>query len=308
MKATKFSTRAQMMMTLRGHRNIADLARDLGYERYEKLARLLRYPDAQPSADMLEDFANTFANLNTRWLLTGLGAPLTDGGTKLLTKSEVPDGIPTEASPSDRKKGMPKGMPNSEKDVRSVRSDLIDPAVQYRSAPVVTVSEDGEPNIVMLDSRAAAGLPSNYGNAEFFADKPAFRLPGWKYKGHGMIALQVTGDSMAPTVHHDDWLIARHLTAPLEEMREGYVHILVTKDGCVAKRLFKAPGKRPAFICKSDNEDYPAYEQVVGDHDQVYVVTGILSEDLSNKGGGVRDRLRQLEKDVLALQQAIKGR
>lgn len=112
MRAAKFSTRAQMILGLRGHRNIADLARDLGYERYEKLARLIRYPDAQPSADMLADFANTFANLNLQWLLTGVGHPLTDQGDRLYLKSEVKDGsFPTIESPDISSGGIPKGIP-----------------------------------------------------------------------------------------------------------------------------------------------------------------------------------------------------
>lgn len=172
----------------------------------------------------------------------------------------------------------------------------------YGKEHVVTVNEEGEPNILMLDSRAAAGFMSNYGNAEYISSQPAFSLPGYKFRGKGLIALQVTGDSMMPTIKHDDWLIARPLVHPLEEMREGYVHLLVTRYGCVAKRLYRAPKGRPALLCKSDNSAYPDYEQPIGEHDRVYLVLALLSEDLSNLGDGLQGRLIALEKAVTAIQ------
>lgn len=173
--------------------------------------------------------------------------------------------------------------------------------------PTVTVAEDGEPNIVMLDARAAAGLPAHLHEPEFFADKPAFRLPGYKYRGGTFIAIQVTGDSMAPTIGHEDWLVARYLEEPLAMMREGYVHVVVAQDGVVAKRLFNAPDGS-GFLCRSDNELYPPYELPYSEALQVYRVVALLSEDLSNKGADIRERLVRLEKDVLALQAKLKGR
>lgn len=167
------------------------------------------------------------------------------------------------------------------------------------------MAEGGEPNIVMLDAQAAAGLPGNYANPEWFVGKPAFRLPGYRYNSGTMVAVQVNGDSMHPTIGHEDWLIARHLVNPLEELREGYVHLLVARDGVVAKRLFKVPG---GYLCRSDNELYPPYELPYSEALQVYVVLAILSEDLSNKGADIRERLSRLEKDVLALQARLKPR
>lgn len=218
-------------------------------------------------SDKIERVLRAFPDLNPGWLMTGDG-------------------------------------PMENADAKSAGDGTTAP---HRIEPqVITLSPDGEPNIVLLDSRAAAGLPAHYGDPEFFRDKPVFNLPGWKFRGAGMIALQVTGDSMAPTIHHNDWIVAKHLTNPAEELKEGYIHLLVTKDGAVAKRLFRASDGRHALVCKSDNEDYPTYEVAMGPHDQLYVALGLISEDLSNKGGGVRDRLRQLEKDMLVVQHALK--
>lgn len=262
-------------MRLQGIPNVAKLADALGYPRSERVRKVMS-GESLPSYGMLEDIARVFASVDVNWLVTGLGAPL---------KSQP--NAPVAGDPPSRYERQP--IPK------------VDPVV-------ITLAPDGQPNIVMLDSRAAAGLPAHYGDPEFFRDKPVFNLPGWKFKGSGMIALQVTGDSMAPTIHHNDWIVARHLANPSEELNEGYVHLLVTKDGAVAKRIFRAADGRHALVCKSDNDDYPSYEVEIGPHDQLYVALGLISEDLSNKGGGVRDRLKQLEKDVQAIQHQLSRR
>lgn len=266
----EFSTAAQRISAFVKHLGLSEneWRQDVGWSQglLGKAAR----GGGPVGSDKLESVLRKYPELNADWVLTGRGTmlrPSSDSGPSIVSEP--------------------------------LAIGKLDPMV-------VTVGVDGEPNIVMLDSRAAAGLPAHYGDPEFFRDKPAFNLPGWKFRGKGMIALQVTGDSMAPTIHHNDWIVAKHLTNPAEELKEGYVHLLVTKDGAVAKRIFRASGGRPALVCKSDNEDYPTYEVAFQPNDQLYVALGLISEDLSNKGGGVRDRLRQLEKDMLVVQHALK--
>lgn len=96
-----------MLVQLRGCTAIADVARDLGYERAEKLSRLTRGTDAQPSADIIVDVAKTFVNLNLRWWLTGEGAPV-QWGTRLLTDQEADAEFPRWRDPQV---GSPTGSP-----------------------------------------------------------------------------------------------------------------------------------------------------------------------------------------------------
>lgn len=282
-------------MSLYGYPSVAALAKDLGYERSENLSRIHRDPKAKPSVDIIGDIADKFADLNLDWLLSGRGEP----------RLQYPrHGIPRTEIVTGRELGIPRGIPssgNSPGSVRSVLSTIEEPPGVWYKPAVVTVDQKGEPNIVMLDARAAAGLPTNYANPEYFSGKPAFRIPGYRYNTGTLVAVQVIGDSMHPTIGHEDWLIARHLDDPLRQVREGYVHLLVAQDGVVAKRLFKAPGGT-AFLCRSDNETYPPYELPYAEAIQVYLVLGLLSEDLSNKGADIRERLSRVEKEVMALQ------
>lgn len=278
-----FSTRLRELMDIWGYETLAQLATDIGHARSETLSRIARDPKAKPSVDVVAALSNKFDDLNIHWFLTGQGSPRIEG-------RRIPRG---RVSPE----GIPKGIPNA----------TVDPAVRYMTPPVVTIAPDGEPNIVVLDAQAAAGMPMHLHEPEFFESKPAFRLPGERYRHGTFIALQVSGDSMEPTVGHHDWLVARYEVDPLVTLREGYLYVLVAKDGVVAKRLFRAPGGR-AFICRSDNELYPPYELPLEEALQVYRVQAVLSEDVSNKGADIRERISRLERDVMALQHPTKRR
>ncbi|GEP94750.1 hypothetical protein CCY01nite_10100 [Chitinophaga cymbidii] len=50
------------------------------YKSCEKIARLFRSRNAKPSADILADIARHFTELNIRWLITGEGEMLSNGG------------------------------------------------------------------------------------------------------------------------------------------------------------------------------------------------------------------------------------
>lgn len=272
-----------------GYSSIADLARAIGHDRSENLSRIMRKKNAKPSVDIVADFANKFDDLNLGWLITGKGDP------------RVPRIGSQAYKPQTSQNYVPPDVPPD----AQIPQFASEPPPTYGLPPVVTVALDGKPNIVMLDAQAAAGLPVHLNEPEFFANKPAFRLPGERYRNGTLIAIQVTGDSMEPTVGHQDWLIARHLEAPLAMLREGYLYVLVAQDGVVAKRLFRAPGGT-GFICRSDNELYPPYELPLEEALQVYKVEAVLSEDLSNKGADIRERLARVERDIMALQRPSK--
>lgn len=226
-------------------------------------------------SDKLERVLRTFPDINPEWLLLGSG-PMVRNPKEKSTQLVHPTVHPTPSKASGSVRFVP------------------------RTPPVVTVGEDGQPNIVMLDAQAAAGLPANYAEPQYFQGLPAFRLPGYRYRNGTLIAIQVMGDSMEPTIGHEDWLIATYLEDPLTQFREGYVHVVVARDGVVAKRLYKAPGGA-GFLCRSDNETYPVYELPLSEALQVYKVQAVLSEDLSNGGADIRERLTRLEREMLAL-------
>ncbi len=172
---------------------------------------------------------------------------------------------------------------------------------------VVTVDKDGHNTITMFDVQAAAGLPLEINNPEYYANQPKFSLPGYQYQQGDFICIQVDGESMHPTIFHQDWLIAKRLYEPDRQIRDGYVHILATREGVVTKRLLNRIQERNQIVCTSDAEGYNTYsvnyeEEVIA----VWRVTARLSYNLANLNADFRSQINDLRADLEDLRTLIK--
>ncbi|MBK7285938.1 MAG: hypothetical protein IPI95_01870 [Flavobacteriales bacterium] len=250
-----------------GIETVAALARALGHAQSKYVSQVMKGDD--PSWGMLQDLYHAFQGLNMQWLVTG-GGPLEltqdhydiQGGTELAILAN-------------------KGAVRRRRSSEPVRKGTPAPYLWHLPA-MVTIDHKGDPNVVMIDAQAAAGLPMNYENQAYYKGRPTLKLPGQLYRSGTFIAIEVLGDSMIPTIHSKDWLIARHLEVPLEHQREGCVHVVVTDEGVVAKRLYRTEGHY-AFTLRSDNELYPPYQLLFSEVLQLYRVEAIFSENLTSR-------------------------
>jgi len=169
---------------------------------------------------------------------------------------------------------------------------------------VVTVDNQGRNNIVEIDARAAAGFPANHDNPEFFQTLPSFSLPGSQFQQGTYISIQVVGDSMHPTIYHNDWLVAQFLD-DYEQIREGYVHVVVTPDGVVAKRLLNRIDRRGKVVLMSDNETYPTYEEPIENVLQIWRVEAKLSFNLRNESADLRRDVNSLKADIIEIKSRV---
>lgn len=68
-----FKERINFILKYYNLKNIADLSKKIGYDRDEKIRRLMKGESINPSFEMLNDFINTFPELNAEWLISGEG-------------------------------------------------------------------------------------------------------------------------------------------------------------------------------------------------------------------------------------------
>lgn len=127
---------------------------------------------------------------------------------------------------------------------------------------IITVDQRGEENILYINAKAAAGYLNGYSDSEYMEMQPSFNLPG--LRDGTFRAFEVTGNSMHPTIHDKDMIIGRWVEK-LDYIREGRVHIIVTKkDGIVVKRILNRIEKYGYLVAKSDAVDnrneYPNIE------------------------------------------------
>ena len=177
---------------------------------------------------------------------------------------------------------------------------------RFQAPTVVTVDNGGQENIVMLDAKAAAGFPANLDNPQYFKDQPTMSIPTHHFKDGSFIALQTTGDSMHPTLYNHDWLFCKYLEDPVNNIREGYIHVLLTKEGVVVKRLLNRIQERGTVVCQSDNEQYPSYEEKLDNILQIWKVEAKLSFILRNESADLNSRINTLEGDMVEIKRLLK--
>ncbi len=124
----------------------------------------------------------------------------------------------------------------------------------------ISVDNEGKENIEMVPVKAQAGYTNSYGDLDFIAGLPKFKLPflpGEKtYR-----AFQIQGDSMLP-VKEGSWVTCSFVEN-WNHIKNGKAGIVVTKDdGIVFKLLYNRLDKGN-FLLVSSNRAYSPYEIAV---------------------------------------------
>ncbi|MFT4759752.1 MAG: phage repressor protein C with HTH and peptisase S24 domain [Paraglaciecola sp.] len=128
----------------------------------------------------------------------------------------------------------------------------------------------GRQNITLVPNRALAGYAIEHHDADFMKELPKFSVPNME---GSLIAFEISGDSMYPTVTNGDVVICE----PLERgdtLRDNHVYVIVT-DVVVAKRVQQIREESEAVQLRliSDNGTvYKPYEVDISDIRQILKV------------------------------------
>ena len=112
----------------------------------------------------------------------------------------------------------------------------LHPASVNVTPSVVTVDNDGNENIVMVNAKAAAGYPHNIGDSNWFEALPAFSIPLPEYHNATFRGFQVEGDSMLPALQPGDWIMGKAVS-DLENLSNRYMYVVVTQDSILVKKI-----------------------------------------------------------------------
>lgn len=116
----------------------------------------------------------------------------------------------------------------------------------------------GRQNISMVPGRAMAGYAMEYQDKDFLGGFQKFSIPGLEGE---LVAFEISGDSMMPTVTNGDIVVCEPLERG-EPLRDNQVYVIVT-DVVVAKRIqqVKEGDRIPQLLLISDNSTvYKPYE------------------------------------------------
>ncbi len=160
---------------------------------------------------------------------------------------------------------------------------------------VTTQDTAGNVSIPVINRRAAANYLTGYKTQEYFEEMDAINLPTSFVRGKQFYALQVTGDSMEPTLHDGDYLIC-HLCerADWDYLNDGEVCVLVTDERGLQVKRIKNRLSNGYVTCLSDNKRHTAFNLTYNEVLEIWRVSWKLSADLS-LNAGLDDRLAQIE-------------
>jgi transcriptional regulator with XRE-family HTH domain len=158
-------------------------------------------------------------------------------------------------------------------------------------------AEDFSP-IKVINQNAASAYVEYYQDETFWANLPEARLPFLHSSSALYVMVQVSDEAMLPVIHHGDWIVARLISDPAD-IREGYVHLIVTRNGIFAKQVLNRIEERNALALKSFNYQYhPTYNEDISNILQIWRAEYYISASFSNPAEDIHKRLNRLETEL----------
>lgn len=119
----------------------------------------------------------------------------------------------------------------------------------------ITVDDDNQGNIELVETKAEAGYLESFQNPEYIKELPRIRFPSipqGTYRG-----FEIRGDSMLP-IDPGSIVICEYVER-LNQVKDGQTYIVVSKsEGVVYKRV-KSNAKNKQLTLISDNDAYLPY-------------------------------------------------
>lgn len=223
----------------------------LGYGRSSKLYKLLSN-EVRPGYDTLVEIITAFPAISPTWLLTGAGpmllAPAESPTSSLLVPEEKPK---NDLTPSSL------------------------PAINGSRVLTVTVGLDGEENTALVPIHAQAGYSQQHNEAVFLQQLRQYRIPGFEWGTFR--AFEVSGDSMEPTLHHHDVVIASYV-GELRLLEPGEVYVVVTAENVLLKRIKdRLRATDEEVVLHSDNPQRKPFGLETRDIIELWRVRGYIS-------------------------------
>lgn len=120
----------------------------------------------------------------------------------------------------------------------------------------ITVDKKGKENIEMVPVKAQAGYTGSYGDLEFIASLPKFRLP-FLPENKTYRSFQVKGDSMLP-VAENSWVTCSYVSS-WENIKDGKPYVIVTKSEGIVFKLVYSQLYKSELQLVSTNRIYAPY-------------------------------------------------
>ncbi len=144
------------------------------------------------------------------------------------------------------------------------------------SPKVITLDQDGNDTMVLVNQKAAAGYPHNVQDVEWFQTLPTFNIPLPEYRNATYRGFQVEGDSMLPNIRPKDWVLGKAVSN-ISEANDSRIYIVVLHDSVLVKKLQKIPSVPEKVRLISLNSAYLPIDIEVKNIQELWQVNSKLS-------------------------------
>ena len=143
----------------------------------------------------------------------------------------------------------------------------------------ITVDNDDNENIELVNVKAFAGYAMGYGDPEFIKELPKFRLP---FLSTGTYrAFEIDGDSMLPIASGS--IVIGQYTESLGYVKPGDTYIFITQNsGILFKRVARID--KDKIFLQSDNPLYYSYSLPLSEIREVWKTKLYMSYQLPDPG------------------------
>ena len=160
----------------------------------------------------------------------------------------------------------------------------------------ISVDQDNEGNIELVDSKAEAGYLDSFQNPEYIRDLPKIKIPDMRSGTYR--AFEITGDSMLP-VESGSIIICSYVEK-LSDIKDDKTYVVISKkEGMVYKRV-KNEVDKDRLLLISDNEIFAPYKIDYEDIDEIWEHHAHLSFNDS-----VQSETNKLESQILEVQKKL---
>ena len=125
----------------------------------------------------------------------------------------------------------------------------------------VLTDQKGAERIVHVPCPAQAGYGKSLDNPVFIQQLPSYQLPAAQFNSGTYRSFEISGSSMEPTFHQGDIAVAAFIESRYWEqgVKNDQIHIVVTKEEVLIKRILNRIRTEKIIECISDNPEYEPY-------------------------------------------------
>lgn len=163
------------------------------------------------------------------------------------------------------------------------------------SPKVISINQDDQDSILLVNQKAAAGYPHNIQDVSWYETLPAFNIPLPQYRNATYRGFQVEGDSMLPNIRPNEWVLGKAVPS-IAEASDSKIYIVVLHDSVLVKKLQKVANAPDKVRLISLNPEYLPLEIEVKNIQELWMVNSKLTFGLDEPSES--SLLRQLQQSM----------